>query len=73
MPGREYLWNRYAVQRISAPLLLRPLIHVMQQRQIVESGSHGDILALGGHYTESWTTPMPIGLHPHAEAVPHVV
>jgi ATP-binding cassette subfamily B protein len=34
------------------------VIHVMDQGQIVESGSHDELLALGGRYARSWTAQM---------------
>lgn len=34
------------------------VIHVLDDGQIVESGSHAELLALGGRYAESWQTQM---------------
>lgn len=34
------------------------IIHVMQDGQIVESGSHSELLGLGGLYAQSWHTQM---------------
>ena len=34
------------------------IIHVMDRGQIVESGSHEQLLALGGRYAESWRAQM---------------
>lgn len=34
------------------------IIHVMEEGKIVESGSHGELLALGGRYAESWYRQM---------------
>jgi ATP-binding cassette subfamily B protein len=34
------------------------VIHVMQSGQIVESGSHDELLARGGLYAQSWTAQM---------------
>jgi ATP-binding cassette subfamily B protein len=34
------------------------VIHVMQDGQIVESGSHEELLILGGRYAQSWTAQM---------------
>jgi ATP-binding cassette subfamily B protein len=33
-------------------------IHVMEEGQIVESGSHAELLALGGRYAQSWQAQM---------------
>ena len=37
------------------------IIHVMDQGQIVESGSHNDLVALGGRYACSWKQQMRDG------------
>jgi ATP-binding cassette subfamily B protein len=37
------------------------LIHVMKGGQIVESGSHHELLALGGLYSQSWRTQVQTG------------
>jgi ATP-binding cassette subfamily B protein len=34
------------------------VIHVMAEGQIVESGSHDELLALGGPYAQSWRAQM---------------
>ncbi|MCI0528605.1 MAG: ATP-binding cassette domain-containing protein, partial [Nitrospira sp.] len=34
------------------------IIHVMDQGQIVESGSHPELLAQGGRYAQSWTAQI---------------
>jgi ATP-binding cassette subfamily B protein len=34
------------------------VIHVMEDGQIVESGSHAELLALGGRYSRSWQDQM---------------
>jgi ATP-binding cassette subfamily B protein len=34
------------------------VIHVMEHGRIVESGSHRELLALGGRYSESWRAQM---------------
>ena len=34
------------------------IIHVMQDGQIIESGSHTELLAIGGLYAQSWHTQM---------------
>jgi ATP-binding cassette subfamily B protein len=35
-------------------------IHVMEEGRIVESGSHAELLALGGRYAQSWQAQMQI-------------
>ena len=37
------------------------VIHVMHQGQIVESGSHEELLACGGRYAQSWRSQMQAG------------
>jgi ATP-binding cassette subfamily B protein len=39
-------------------------IHVMAGGQIVESGSHRDLLAAGGRYSQWWSCQMPFS-HPN--------
>jgi ATP-binding cassette subfamily B protein len=34
------------------------VIHVMEQGQVIESGSHEELCALGGHYAASWQKQM---------------
>lgn len=34
------------------------LIYVMVDGQVVESGTHGDLVALGGRYAQSWRAQM---------------
>lgn len=34
------------------------IIHVMRAGKIVESGSHNELVALGGFYAESWHDQM---------------
>lgn len=34
------------------------VIHVMQAGRVVESGTHAELLALGGHYAQSWHNQM---------------
>jgi len=34
------------------------IIHVMEHGRIVESGSHDELIALGGRYASSWSTQM---------------
>jgi ATP-binding cassette subfamily B protein len=38
------------------------MIHVMDQGQIVESGTHRELLARGGLYAQSWTAQMQEGV-----------
>ena len=33
-------------------------IHVMDRGRIIESGSHEELLAAGGHYAQSWKAQM---------------
>jgi ATP-binding cassette subfamily B protein len=37
------------------------VIHVMEQGEIVESGTHQDLLARGGRYSAAWTTQVEVG------------
>jgi ATP-binding cassette subfamily B protein len=37
------------------------VIHVMDRGQIVESGTHNDLLNLGGVYANSWSTQIEDG------------
>lgn len=39
------------------------VIHVMRQGQIVESGSHDELLAQAGLYAQSWKTQMEDNSH----------
>ncbi len=41
------------------------MIHVMRNGQIIESGSHDELLAQGGFYAQSWTAQMQINPTPH--------
>jgi ATP-binding cassette subfamily B protein len=34
------------------------VIHVMEQGQVIESGTHEELCALGGHYADSWQKQM---------------
>ena len=36
------------------------IIHVMQAGRIIESGSHADLLAQGGHYAQSWISQTQV-------------
>jgi ATP-binding cassette, subfamily B, bacterial len=53
------------------------VIHVMQRGQIVESGSHHELLAQGGLYARSWKTQTELTAggtsshHPDPEGAPH--
>ncbi len=38
------------------------IIHVMVEGKLIESGSHEELLALEGHYAESWRRQMAIGV-----------
>jgi len=40
------------------------IIHVMDNGQIVESGSHDELLAQGGLYAQSWTAQMQASAGP---------
>jgi len=42
------------------------VIHVMDDGKIVESGSHDELLALGGLYAQSWTAQMQASAKPPA-------
>ncbi len=54
------------------------IIHVMDQGQIIESGTHAELVALGGLYAHSWFRQMrsqsaeraPSGVPPHAYVAP---
>jgi ATP-binding cassette subfamily B protein len=37
------------------------IIHVMEHGRSVESGSHEELLARGGHYADSWTDQVRAG------------
>jgi ATP-binding cassette subfamily B protein len=47
------------------------MIHVMNKGQIVESGKHANLIALGGLYAQSWRLQMEAASrleHPHIAA-----
>jgi ATP-binding cassette subfamily B protein len=45
------------------------VIHVMHEGSVSESGSHGELLALGGAYARSWQQQMrAAGAHPENQA-----
>ena len=47
------------------------VIHVIQEGQIVESGTHHDLLAQDGLYSRSWMTQMRAASGSIAEAQPN--
>ena len=49
------------------------VIHVVQDGHIVESGTHGQLLRLGGKYASSWTTQMERAQSEEAISEPPVV
>ena len=49
------------------------MIHVMDAGQIIESGSHQELVASGGRYAESWNTQMQAGSrHDNSSPTPMV-
>jgi ATP-binding cassette subfamily B protein len=46
-------------------------IHVMEEGQIVESGSHAELLALGGRYAQSWHAQMQTAYANADQVFPH--
>jgi ATP-binding cassette subfamily B protein len=46
-------------------------IHVMEEGQIVESGSHAELLALGGRYAQSWQDQMQTAYANAAQVFAH--
>ena len=48
------------------------VIHVMVNGRIIESGNHQELLALGGHYADSWNAQVEQGWRPVSELEPEV-
>jgi ATP-binding cassette, subfamily B, bacterial len=50
------------------------IIHVMDGGRIVESGTHDELVALGGHYARSWQAQMQAGTcAPACDSTPEVL
>jgi len=45
------------------------IIHVMDQGRIVESGTHDELVNLGGRYAISWKQQMREGCTPHSHSL----
>jgi ABC-type glutathione transport system ATPase component len=46
------------------------VIHVMENGEIVESGSHAELVTSGGRYAQSWNDQMQTAQGTHASVFP---